>query len=235
MPVDGKKPKILWVGDREVPLAVRVHPRARHIALVIDGAKGGVRLTLPPGVSVKAGLRFANKHADWLESQLADLPPRIPFAPGARIPLLGQPHVIRHIPEGRGGVWRQEGRVFVSGRPEHLVRRVGDFLKREARETIAPKVHDLAAEIDRKPGRITVRDMKSRWGSCSSDGRLRFNWRLILAPEPILDYVVAHEVAHLVHMDHSRRFWRIVDALCPEADAARTWLAKNGNDLMRYG
>ncbi len=235
MPLDGKKPKILWVGNREVPLAVRVHPRARHIGLVIDGAKCGVRLTLPPGVSVKAGLRFANKHADWLEAQLAGLPPRIPFAPGARIPLLGWTHEIRHVPEGRGGVWRQDGRVFVSGRPEHLARRIGDFLKREAREAIAPRVRDLAAEIDRKPGRITVREMKSRWGSCSSDGRLRFNWRLILAPEPILDYVVAHEVAHLVHMDHSRRFWRIVDGLCPKTAAARRWLAKNGNDLMRYG
>ncbi len=235
MPLDGDKPNILWVGAREVPLAVRVHPRARHIALVIDGAKGGVRLTLPPGVSVKAGLRFATKHADWLESQLASLPPRIPFAPGARIPVLGRAHVIRHIPKGRGGVWRQDDHVFVSGRPEHLARRVGDFLKREAREAIAPRAHDLAAIIERRPGRITVREMKSRWGSCSSDGRLRFNWRLVLAPEAILDYVVAHEVAHLVHMDHSRRFWRIVEQLCPDAPAARRWLAKNGNDLMRYG
>ena len=235
MPLDGKTPNMLWVGAREVPLAVRVHPRARHIALVVDGASRGVRLTLPPGVSVKAGLRFASKHADWLESQLSSLPPRISFAPGARIPLLGRPHVIHHSPERRGGVWREADRVFVSGRPEHLARRLGDFLKREARETIAPKAHDLAARIDRRPGRITVREMKSRWGSCSSDGRLRFNWRLILAPEAILDYVVAHEVAHLVHMDHSRCFWRVVDDLCPEASAARRWLAKNGNDLMRYG
>ncbi len=235
MPRDGKAPNILWVGDREVPLAVRVHPRARHIALAIDGARGGVRLTLPPGISVKTGLRFASKHADWLESKLAGLPPRIPFAPGARIPLLGRPHVIHHLPEGRGGAWCQDDRVFVSGRPEHLARRVADFLKREARETIAPKAHDLAAAIDRKPGKITVREMKSRWGSCSSDGRLRFNWRLVLAPEAILDYVVAHEVAHLVHLDHSRRFWRIVDRLCPDAAPARRWLAKNGNGLMRYG
>ena len=160
MPLDGKAPNILWVGAREVPLAVRVLPRARHIALVIDGAQGGG--------------------------------------------------------------WRRDDRVFVSGRPEHRARRVADFLKREAREAIAPKAHDLAAVIDRRPGRITVREMKSRWGSCSSDGRLRFNWRLVLAPEAILDY-------------HSRRFWRVVDRLCPDAAAARRWLAKNGNDLMRYG
>lgn len=226
---------MLWVGGRQVALAVRVHPRARHIALALDGSSGGVRLTLPPGISVKAGLRFAAKHEDWLEAQLASLPPRIPFRPGALIPFLGEPHEIRHLPGGRRGVWREDGALMVSGKAEHLPRRVTDHLKREARETLAQRARGLAAEIERVPGPISVREMKSRWGSCSADGRLRFNWRLILAPESILDYVVAHEVAHLIHMDHSRRFWRIVEQLCPDAGASRRWLSQNGNSLMRYG
>ena len=108
-------------------------------------------------------------------------------------------------------------------------------LKAEARQKIAAQVREKTAVAGLKAARITVRDQVTRWGSCAANGNLAFNWRLICAEPFVLDYVVAHEVAHLVHMDHSRRFWRIVDALCPEADAARSWLAKNGNDLMRYG
>ena len=232
---DGETPNILSIAGREVPLAVRVHPRARNIALVVDGTIGGIRLTLPPGVPVTKGLRFAARHEVWLETQLEKLPPRIPFAAGAQIPLLGVEHEIQHAPDLRRGVWRDEGKLFVSGQSEHLSRRVTDFLKGEARHTVSSRARSQAERIDRQPGRITVRDMKSRWGSCSSDGRLRFNWRLILAPEMVLDYVVAHEVAHLVHMDHSRRFWRIVETLYPQASQARLWLAKNGETLMRYG
>lgn len=232
---DGTQPKILWVGGEEVPLAVRIHPRARHIALAVDGASGGVRLTLPPGTSVQAGLRFAAKHNTWLEAQLGKLPPQVPFAAGVSIPVLGESHVIEPAPQACRGVWKQDGKLFVSGRAEYLPRRVGDYLKREAKSVLGQRARQLATTIDRKVMQVAVRDMKSRWGSCSADGRLRFNWRLILAPEDVLDYVVAHEVAHLVHMDHSRRFWSLVESLCPDTRLARRWLANNGNSLMRYG
>ena len=228
-------PKILWVGSRAVPLAIRVHARARHIGLAVDGRRGGVRLTLPTGTSVSTGLRFAARHEDWLAARLDKLPPRMPFADGASVPVLGRDHQIRHAPDARRGVWREDSCLFVSGRPEHLARRLTDYLKDEALREAGARATAVAARIDRRPTRISVREMKSRWGSCSADGSIRFAWRLILAPEDVFDYVVAHEVAHLVHMNHGPRFWKLVERLCPEAGEARRWLRGNGERLLRYG
>ncbi len=232
---DEESPKILWVGARAVPLAIRVHARARHIGLAVDGRRGGVRLTLPAGTPVSAGLRFAERHEAWLAARLDKLPPRIPFTDGASVPVLGRDHLIRHAPYARRGVWLEDGCLFVSGRAEHLSRRLTDYLKGEAMREAGSRAAAVAAAIGRRPTRISVREMKSRWGSCSADGSIRFAWRLILAPENVFDYVVAHEVAHLVHMNHGPRFWKLVERLSPEAGAARRWLRGNGEQLLRYG
>jgi hypothetical protein len=148
---------------------------------------------------------------------------------------LGQPHVIVHDPAARRGVWRDAGVIRVSGFAEHLPRRVRDFLKREARAMLTERAHDKAGRLDRPIARISLRDTRSRWGSCSSDGGLSFSWRLILAPEEVLDYVVAHEVAHLMHHDHGAKFWALVTDLTPSVDAPRQWLRAHGPELHRYG
>ncbi len=227
--------KILRIEGREVPLMVRRNPRARRLTLRLDPVEGALHLTLPRGVALTEGLEFAHCRSGWILAQLATLPPRVAFAEGARVPILGESHVIRHAPQARRGVWREGGVIWVSGLADHLARRVADFLKREARREVTGRVHDKAARIGRRAGRVRLRDTVSRWGSCTADGNLGFSWRLVLAPEAVLDYVVAHEVAHLVHLNHGPRFWAVVRQLTPEVTGPQRWLRTHGGRLLRYG
>ena len=139
---------------------------------------------------------------------------------------------------GPAPVWVEEeaaGRfIRVSGRAEHAPRRLIDFFKREARQTLSVRTVELAAQIGQRPARISVRDTQSRWGSCSTERSVSYSWRLILAPPFVLDYVVAHEVAHMRHMNHGPRFWKLVKDLSPTADTAQEWLGRNGPLLHRY-
>lgn len=229
------KPQILRLDGRAVTVCPRRSRRGRRLTLSLDPASGALRLSLPAGVSLAEGLRFVGEKRRWVLAHLAELPPPVPFAAGARLPLLGAEHVIVHAPEARRGVWRTTGEIRVSGQAEHLGRRVQDYLKREARREIAPRAHAKAARLERSIARLSLRDTRSRWGSCTADGALSFSWRLILAPEPVLDYVVAHEVAHLVHLDHGRRFWALVGALTAEVAGPCGWLKAHGAGLHRYG
>lgn len=228
----------LLLDGRAVPLTCRVSPRARRITLKLDAKSGAVQLTLPRGVSRAQGLDFAERHRDWLSRRLADLPPRVPFAEGAELPLLGVPHVVRHAPAARRGVWRENGVLWVSGRPEFIERRVADFLKREAKREIQERARAKAALLPAKArplGRVVLRDTRSRWGSCALSGDLSFSWRLILAPEAVLDYVVAHELAHLAEMNHGPAFWRLVGRLTESVKEPKAWLRREGAGLHRYG
>ena len=129
----------------------------------------------------------------------------------------------------------RDNRIVVSGRAEHLARRLRDWLRREALAAIAPLARAKSTLLDRAHGRISIRNQKSRWGSCSAKGNLSFNWRLILAPDDVLDYVVAHEVAHLAQANHSPAFWAVVDRLTPHGCYGRRWLKQHGGALFRYG
>ncbi len=151
------------------------------------------------------------------------------------MPLGGAAHRLRHVGGGGAPVRLEGGEIRVAGRPEHMARRVRDWLRGEARRRIEPVTAARAAEIGRSVTRITIRDQKSRWGSCAPGGRLSFNWRLVLAPGWVLDYVVAHEVAHLVEANHSAAFWQIVERLDGNAAEARNWLRRHGLALQRYG
>lgn len=223
----------LDLGGRSVQVAVKRSALARRISLRIDPARGAV-LMLPVKARLAEGERFLLAHRVWLAERLARLPGPVALADGATVPLLGVPHPVRHVPGARRGVWVEDGEILVSGLPEHVGRRTADFLKSEAKRLIAPRAQDMAARLGRKTGRITVKDTRSRWGSCSSSGDLAFSWRLVLAPEQILDYVVAHEVAHLVQMNHSPAFWAVVESLVGDHRPARRWLKINGAGLHRF-
>lgn len=228
----------LFLGGRAVPLNCKVSPRARRMTLRVDAKTGGVQLTLPRGVSRSQGLEFAERHRDWLLRRLEDLPPPVPFRDGTELPFLGEPHLLRHAPHARRGVWRQDGEIVVSGGAEFVPRRVTDFLKREAKREIQGRAQEKAERLPAKArplGRVTLRDTRSRWGSCAHSGDLSFSWRLILAPEAVLDYVVAHEVAHLAEMNHSPAFWRLVGQLTGEVSGPKSWLRREGAGLHRYG
>jgi predicted metal-dependent hydrolase len=145
------------------------------------------------------------------------------------------PHPIRHVTEGRGGAWLADGALHVTGGQEFLARRVGDFLRAEARRRLSALVAQKAALADVPVARITIKDTRTRWGSCTADGALAFSWRLLMAPDFVQDYVAAHEVAHLRHMNHGSRFWALVDRLTPHTRQAIPWLQMHGASLLRVG
>ena len=219
-----------------VPVSIRVSPRARRIGLRIDAAERKVELVLPRGIPASTGLRFLAAKRGWVATRLDALPQPVPFVEGAIVPVLGVSHrVRREFNPVAPPVKIVDGEIRVRSDPLHLARRVHDHLVAVAHAEISPRAHRLAARIGRKVARVSVRDTRSRWGSCSGQGNLSFSWRLIFAPEPVLEYVVAHEVAHLAEMNHGPRFWRLVESLTPNTAAPRAWLKRHRNQLLGYG
>ena len=225
-----KPAPLLAVGGEMVALSVRRSARARRFVMRIN-PNGEVCVTMPARAALAEALAFAREQAGWITSQRARLPALARLAVGAMVPFLGADH---EIASGAGPVRCEGQMIYVGGRPEHHARRITDFLRNAARDQLSERAQELAAALDVRIARVTVRDTHSRWGSCSHAGALSFSWRLILAPDFVRDYVVAHEVAHLKEMNHSPRFWAHVEALCPDRVRAQTWLKKNGRDLLRY-
>lgn len=222
------------------PVRMRRDARARRYTLRVHATSREVILTIPPRGSIRQAHAFAERHGGWIATRLGRLPQPAPFEHGAVLPLRGVEHRIDHRPGARGAVWTEVGEdgerlLCVAGAQPHVARRVTDFLKREARRDLERASRRAATEVGVPIKRVSVRDQASRWGSCSTSGVLSYSWRLILAPPFVLDYLAAHEVAHLVEMNHSRRFWRIVERIDPELDRAKAWLNAHGGDLHRYG
>lgn len=236
------EPSVITVDfDGDVYLVqLRRNRLARRYTLRIHSATREVVLTLPPRGSLKQAREFAQRHGAWIAARLKRLPQPVPFADGTVLPLRGVEHRIAHRPHARGTVWTEthsaEARVIcVAGAAPHIPRRVRDYLKREAKRELEIASRQAALMLGVSVKRVSVRDQTSRWGSCSTTGVLSYSWRLILAPPFVLDYLAAHEAAHLVEMNHSRAFWRQVERVCPDFKKAKAWLDANGADLHRYG
>lgn len=225
----------LALPDGPILIAWRRSPRAHRVSLRIDPRGGTVVVTLPLRTARGAGVALLMNNVAWVTDRLARLPDAVPFADGAVVPVDGRPHVIRHVPGARRGAWLEGDELRVSGAPEFLRRRVADFLRREARARLTGLAVNKAASIDRVPRRVSVKDTRTRWGSCSADGALAFSWRLVMAPDFVQDYVTAHEVAHLRHMNHGKRFWALVGKLTPHVATAVPWLHTEGSRLLRTG
>jgi predicted metal-dependent hydrolase len=218
-----------------LPVELRRNPRARRLTLRLDS--GGEKLVVvAPRRVTEADIRqFVARHADWARTRLAHLPPRRPFVADAVIPVLGIDRVIRHDPAWRGGARLEGDAIRAGGDPAFLARRVRTLLQEEARRRIVPEARRHAAALGATVAAVTLRDTSSRWGSCTAGGRLSFSWRLVLAPLPVFDYVIAHEAAHLREMNHGPRFWRLVQAMVPDMEVQRAWLKQHGAELLRYG
>jgi predicted metal-dependent hydrolase len=213
--------------------------RARRYTLRIHAATRTVVLTVPPRGSLTGARAFAHKNGGWIAARLNRLPKAEPFVEGAIVPLRGALHRVVHRRGARGTVWVEiaggEALLCVAGEAPHVSRRIADFLRREAKRDLERASRSYAQALGVRIASVTVRDTSSRWGSCSATGALSFSWRLILAPPHVLDYLAAHEAAHLVEMSHAPRFWRILRGICPEMDRAKAWLDAHGADLHRYG
>jgi len=222
-------------GD-SLPVTFVRSTRARRASLRVDPAGRRIVLTAPLRMARATALEFARSQAGWIAVRLKRLPERRPFVDGATVPLFGEPQLVRHRRGARGTVWREGAEIHVAGRAEHLPRRLRDWLTARLRERLLPLVAEKAARIGRPVKRITVRDTRSRWGSCGPDGSLSFSWRLALAPPDVVDYLAAHEVAHLAHMNHGVRFWALARDLCDgPIEGPQAWLKANGEALLQYG
>jgi hypothetical protein len=227
--------ELLKIDGRLLEVRVKLNPRARRMIVKVNPATGEISVTAPSRRGVAHALDFARGEKDWIVRQLAKAPGPVLMTPGAKIPFHGKMHEIRsQSARGPAPVWVEDGVIWVSGGAAHAPRRVLDFLKSEARKVFEALALKHADRLGVKPSRITVRDTASRWGSCSSTRSLSFSWRLILAPDFVLDYVVAHEVAHIREMNHSPRFWAHVKTLVADRNTAQAWLRVNGRELQRY-
>lgn len=216
-------------------LVIRHSTRARRLALRLDPQDRVVRLTIPRGMSLKKAQDFVQDHLDWIDEKIAGLPPAVPYAKGRIIPILGQDRVIEIIPGRRTKIELTQGSLRVETNLDNPAPRIARFLKDLAQEHLSTLSHEKAARIGRIVRDVSVRDTKSRWGSCAHDGALSYSWRLIFAPRLAMDYVVAHEVAHLTHLNHSRDFWNLCRDLCEDYVEGEYWMRNHGHELMRFG
>ncbi len=227
--------EILTLSTGPTEVLWRRSTRARKVSLRIDPRGGGVIVTLPSRAAQSAGMALLRDNATWVADRLASLPNPVLLTDGAIVPIDGLPHRIRHSPDGRRGAWLEPGSLLVSGAPEFLARRIADFLRAEARRRLSALAIAKAIAAGLPLRRVVVKDTRTRWGSCTADQTLMFCWRLVMAPPHVQDYVVAHEVAHLRHMNHGKGFWTLVAQLTPNRRPAMRWLDTHGPGLMRVG
>jgi predicted metal-dependent hydrolase len=224
------------VAGRSLPLRIVENDRARRLTLRIDAGGQGLRITVPPGLRRGEVEKFLHRHQGWLEQRLAKVPDRPQVRPGIKLPVYGVPHMIVHEPGKRGtvsvGSDANGPTLVIYGDRVHLPRRLTDYLKREAKREIEALVEKHTAKVGRKAKAVRFKDTSSRWGSCTSDGNLSFSWRIMMAPRPVINYLVAHEVAHLKEMNHGPKFWKLCEELCPDTERCKAWLKKNGSALQ---
>ncbi|MDE2445411.1 MAG: M48 family metallopeptidase [Alphaproteobacteria bacterium] len=231
------EPCVLEVDGRPVKLSFKRNVRCKRMIMRLAKDGTGLVMTLPKRTSQAEAHRFALASKDWIRKNLANRMVATEFGDGVLVPLRGELWRIS-CPGGRRGLVQQDHEaktLIVPGDLAHVNRRLTDWLKQQALQDLTRASHHCATAMNVKFSAITVRDQSSRWGSCSHARALSYSWRLILAPSYVLDYVAAHEVAHLQEMNHGPRFWRLVLTHCKTAKQARHWLKTEARDLHRYG
>lgn len=232
---------ILDLGNRRTPVEIRVNRRAKRLILKVDTIRGRAIVTAPSKAAIPEALSFAQSRAAWVREQLAASDGARPFIPGAQIPFQGDPLIVVNEGGPRSAIIVRRppadgpDHLVVGGDSTHVNRRIVDWMKKQARITLTAHADAFSAKLGVSRGPITIRDTKSRWGSCASNGALSFSWRLILAPPWVLAYVAAHECAHLIHLNHSPAYWRTLATINKDENAARAWFQEHGEALYGYG
>lgn len=237
----------------DIPIKFRRHPKARRLTLRVSSTDRSAIVTVPPFCSDSETITFLENHRTWLFQQFEKIPEAAPFSPNSLIPLRGELHklVFAGQSRGKGVVWIEENKktnsdeiepdqpefpeIHINGTEQFAPRRLTRWLIDQARKDLYERSGWHSKNLGLSFKKIMIKDQRSRWGSCSSAGVLSYSWRLILAPTEVLDYVAAHEVAHLAEMNHGPNFWALVDQTLPTYKTAKNWLRENGSDLHRYG
>ena len=219
-------------------LKLSVSERAKRMALRLDPGNRLVHLVVPKRASLRTAYLFAEQNKDWIREKLRDLPRPVPFKNGEILPILGRDRkiIVLYNPALKLTEiqLKKDELLVLTNKPDPSVR-IKRFLMDLAREKLTELALEKASALRRRIDDVQVKDTRSRWGSCTEDGTLSFSWRLIFAPSKAFDYVVAHEVAHLVHMDHSENFWRVCERASKSYDEGKDWMQANGHSLMRFG
>ena len=223
---------------RLIPVRLEVNPRAKRLIVRIDTKKGEAVAVAPNRHMLSEAANFAAERADWIDGHLSEVPIAIPLNEGAMIPFQGVDHVLTQEGSGRLARIETSGRppkIIAPGASETFEMRIKRFLKKQAYAAFEEAVERHCEILGVKASRISVKDTRSRWGSCASNGNLSFSWRVICAPPDVLDYLAAHECAHLLEMNHSDRFWHHVERCRPDWRVQRKWLKANGALLHAIG
>jgi len=219
-------------------LKLSISERAKRMALRLDPRKRVVHLVVPRRANMRTAYLFAEQNKDWIREKIRDLPRQIPFRDGETLPILGRDRkiiILYNDALKRTDIVLRKDELLVLTNKTDPSLRIRRFLTDLARQKLTELALEKASLLRRKIDDVVVKDTRSRWGSCSEDGRLSFSWRLIFAPLKAFDYVVAHEVAHLMYMDHSDNFWRVCERLSKDYDGGKQWMADHGHELMRFG
>jgi predicted metal-dependent hydrolase len=228
---------VVTLENPDVSVRLRISARARRFTLRLEANGDGAVLTLPQGVPMAEARMFLVRQSDWLARALARQPGQVLVSGGTHLPVAGNQVEIRMIDGPRRPPHLEGGRLILSGpaaRGALAGPRVAAFLKSRARDALVPAAEHYARLLGRQPAGITLRDTRSRWGSCTNEGRLSFSWRLAMAPPEVLDYVAAHEAAHLLEMNHGPRYWATVERIMPDYRPHRAWLKSQGRMLHGF-
>ncbi len=221
------------LGEIRLPIKIKKLRTSRRLIVRYQPLQKSLSLTLPHSASVKQGLHFVNEKRGWILKQINEHSNIIYFSDGAIIPVLGRNIQLRHM-DGRGLTREEEDILYVHGDIEFLPRRAKDWLMQRLKTEMIMLAQKYSEQLGVKIKAVSLRDTSSHWGSCSYDGNLSFSWRLVFAPYAVMDYVVAHEVAHIREHNHSPAFWKLVEQLCPDYKQHVRWLKKNGKSLYMY-
>lgn len=222
--------------DLPLPVEIRCVRGARRLRLRLDQKRHVLRLSGPLKMNRARALEWAAQQREWVQAQVDSLLPDEPFVPGAAVPVEGAETLLQWIETAPRTPRLDQGQLLCGGPRSGVARRIELFLKRRALETLSRETREMAEAIRVPVRSVSVGDAETRWGSCSSEGRIRYSWRLILAPPEARRYVVAHEVAHLVHLDHGPEFKRLERRLFGgDAAPARALLRRLGPRLKRVG
>lgn len=208
-------------------------PLAKRLTLRIDEKNRIPVLTIPENCSKKKAISFINSHLDWIKQTLSKLPPAQKFTTNQQISFMGKKITIIHSPERRDA-FLDNDTLLVGGNIEFLHRRTADYIKKHAQLCLYDLSKHYAEKLNCKIKNVTLKDTKSRWGSCSNKNNINYNWRIAMAPYFVIEYLVCHEVSHLAHQNHSPAFWECVANLCPQYKEARNWLKEQGKTLYRF-
>ena len=218
-------------------IEIKNNPRAKRISLRLNAKTGKFDLTLPQYANLHTAYKFVESQKQWIDQHLNALPAPIHIKDGTTIPILGtnrKLHITKNPTSARTQIELTNHALIMHTHLESPEKRLEKFLKTIGKESFTQLAQEKAKAINKTITSITLRDPKSRWGSCSEDGKIMLSWRLILAPHAAMDYVIAHEIAHLTHMNHSKAFWTLCRELSHDFLEGSHWMQEHGNSLLRY-